>query len=347
MKLRRSMALAAATAVVAPVVLLSASAAYADPDPATTESSSPESASPSPSPSSGTDTTPEGNESAAPDTDKPGTPGDTTEEGEETAKPEEGGEGGGTEPSATPSETPGTPPEPTPTRSEDAGPEEEPTATCEPRPLELSVEGLAAKIVRGSGWHTFRLNAYNDSRTTVDNVLFFAGASTDKHGDDLFTTKQVELQALNEGTWKDVSDSGLAAGIVGATDVIKPGYEVDIELRVKVKKSAPVGAGFTLGGGLVFGEDEASEPCFTDVSYRFQIVGAGAEDGAKPQEGGRIPLPPTTKPKAGTARLTGTLAETGSLSSTPVIALAGGAAVVLGAGAMFVVRRRTNGDAAA
>nr|WP_031083832.1 LAETG motif-containing sortase-dependent surface protein [Streptomyces sp. NRRL WC-3549] len=347
MKLRRTMALAAATAVITPAVLLSASAAYAEPKTTTTEAetTAPDpSASPSDAETSSTETA-----SPSPDTDASETPGDT-EETEEAEKPGGGGETGedGTAPSATPSTSAPASPKPSATPSEDTDPEEdgEPLA-CEPRPLELSIKGLAGKIVRGSGWHTFQLNAYNDSKTTVNNVLFFAGASTDKHGDDLFTTKQVELQALNEGTWEDVSEEGLTAGIVGATDVIKPGYEVDIPLRVKVKKSAPVGAGFSLGGGLVFGEDVVSAPCFTDVSYKFQIVEAGDEDGSKPQEGGKIPVPSTTKPNAGTAQLTGSLAETGSSSSTSMIALAGGAAVVLGAGAMFVVRRRAGGDAAA
>ncbi|MFF1462708.1 LAETG motif-containing sortase-dependent surface protein [Streptomyces sp. NPDC058330] len=342
MKLRRTMALAAATAVIAPVVLLSAPAAYADPETTTTETASPDpSASPSDEETAPEETAPEESKSPSPDTDTSESP--SSEATEETGKPEEGG----TTPSASPSTTAPATSKPTATPSEETDPEEEETPVCEPRPLELSVKGLAGKIVRGSGWHTFELNAYNDSKKTVHNVLFFAGASTDKHGDDLFTTKQVELQALNEGTWEEVSDEDLTAGIVGATDVIKPGYEVDIPLRVKVKKSAPVGAGFTLGGGLVFGDDTVSEPCFTDVSYKFQIVEAGDEDGSRPQEGGKIPVPSTTKPNAGTAQLTGSLAETGSSSSTPMIALAGGAAVVLGAGAMFVVRRRSNGGAAA
>nr|WTB33077.1 LPXTG cell wall anchor domain-containing protein [Streptomyces sp. NBC_00830] len=43
----------------------------------------------------------------------------------------------------------------------------------------------------------------------------------------------------------------------------------------------------------------------------------------------------------------GTPAETGSSSAVPMFTLAGGAAVVLGAGAMFILRRRRNGDAAA
>lgn len=41
---------------------------------------------------------------------------------------------------------------------------------------------------------------------------------------------------------------------------------------------------------------------------------------------------PVTEPAADTAGITGSLAETGSSSSTPMVALAGGADVVLGAG---------------
>lgn len=182
----------------------------------------------------------------------------------------------------------------------------------------------------------------------MKNVAFFAGAAADEAGEKLFTTKQVRLQALNEadGTWEDIEDLGSSSGYVGEADGIKPGYEVDIDLRLKVEASAPVGAGFSLGGGLVFGDELEAVPCFQDVAYKFQIVDAGNGGGAEPQEGGKIPVP-TTKPAGDTAEVTGNLAETGSSSSTPAIALAGGAAVVLGAGAMFVVRRRRNGDAAA
>lgn len=182
----------------------------------------------------------------------------------------------------------------------------------------------------------------------MKNVAFFAGAAADEAGEKLFTTKQVRLQALNEadGTWEDIEDLGSSSGYVGEADGIKPGYEVDIDLRLKVEASAPVGAGFSLGGGLVFGDELEAVPCFQDVAYKFQIVDAGNGGGAEPQEGGKIPVP-TTKPAGDTVEVTGNLAETGSSSSTPAIALAGGAAVVLGAGAMFVVRRRRNGDAAA
>ncbi|MBM7437124.1 LAETG motif-containing sortase-dependent surface protein [Streptomyces sp. HB132] len=336
MKLRRTLALAAATAVIGPVVLLSAPAAFAETETTTTETTSP---SPTETPSETPSATPpsEDTESASPSV----TP-EATESSEgtvpETTSPA---------PTDTESESPSATPTPTASETEDEDEDEE-LGECKPRPLELGINGLSGKIVRGSGWDRFTFNIYNDSNKTVKNVAFFAGAAADEAGAQLFTTKQVQLQALNEadGTWEDVEDFGTSSGYVGETDQIKPGYEVDIDLRLKVAASAPVGAGFSLGGGLVFGEDFETAPCFQDVAYKFQIVDAGGDDGAKPQEGGEVPVP-GKKPAADTAKVTGSLAETGSSSSTPVIALAGGAAVVLGAGAMFIVRRRKNGDAAA
>ncbi|MFD9504491.1 LAETG motif-containing sortase-dependent surface protein [Streptomyces sp. NPDC060035] len=330
MKLRRTMALAAATAVIAPVVVLSAPAAFATdttPTPSVTESVT---TAPSETASAGT------TESASPSAT-------TSTDATETAI---------TSPSPSVSETTSATPSatPTPTASETEDPEEpvDEDGYCNPRPLKLSINGLSGKIVRGSGWDTFTFNVYNNSKKTVKNVWFFAGASSDKAGDHLFTSKQVRLQALNEeeGTWEDLNEEGVSTGYVGETDAIKPGYEVDISLRIKVQATAPVGAGFSLGGGLVFGEEE-DLPCFTDVAYKFQIVKAGDKDGTKPQEGGKVPAPSEKPSEADAGQVTGSLAETGSSSSTPMFALAGGAAVVLGAGAMFIVRRRKNGDAAA
>ena len=342
MKLRRTLALAAATAVIGPVVLLSAPAAFAQTETTTTGTTAPApTETPSGEPSAATPESTESTESASQTATT--TPSET--ESPEGVAPET------VSPAPTATETESASAKPTPTASETEDEEEgddEPLDACEPRPLELSINGLSGKIARGSGWDRFTFTIYNDSKKTVKNVAFFAGAAADEAGEKLFTTKQVRLQALNEadGTWEDIEDLGSSSGYVGEADGIKPGYEVDIDLRLKVEASAPVGAGFSLGGGLVFGDELEAVPCFQDVAYKFQIVDAGNGGGAEPQEGGKIPVP-TTKPAGDTAEVTGNLAETGSSSSTPAIALAGGAAVVLGAGAMFVVRRRRNGDAAA
>lgn len=163
MKLRRTMALAAATAVIAPVVVLSAPAAFATdttPTPSATESVT---TAPSETASAGT------TESASPSAT---TSPDATETATTSPSPSV---------SETTSATPSATPTPTASKTEDT---EEPDEDgyCNPRPLKLSINGLAGKIARGSGWDTFKFNVYNNSKKTVKNVWFFAGASSDKAG---------------------------------------------------------------------------------------------------------------------------------------------------------------------
>ncbi|MFE1323381.1 LAETG motif-containing sortase-dependent surface protein [Streptomyces sp. NPDC058741] len=325
MKLRRAMAAAAATAVIAPVALLAAPAAYATdettPTPSTSVSeSAPEtSTSPSASPT----------ESAPETTPTPST--SVSESAPETS----------TSPSASASESSPAPSTSAPEESESPDPE---PSVCEDTKVDVSISGLPGKIAAGSGWHKFSLNVLNNSDSTLNDLDFFAGASPDANGEELFTSKQVKLQAWDpqDKIWVDLDEGGFAVGYVGYTDELKPDYEVNIPLRLSVSKSAPVGAGFSLGA-TVYGDNDAECTGFGDVSYRFQIVSAGTDTGGtKPQEGGKAPVT-DEKPSGNTPEVTGSLAETGSSSALPVISLVGGAAVVAGAGAIFVVRRRKAG----
>ncbi len=148
----------------------------------------------------------------------------------------------------------------------------------------------AGKIAAGSGWHKFSLNVLNNSKSTLNELGFFAGASSDKAGDDLFQSKKVQLQAYDEDTkaWEAVDSEGYAVGYVGYTDELKPDYEVDIPLRINVKSSAPVGAGSSLGASVP-GDADGSCTGFGEVAYKFQIVSAGTDtNGTKPQEGGQV-----------------------------------------------------------
>lgn len=108
-------------------------------------------------------------------------------------------------------------------------PEPEPSE-CQDSKVDVSISGLPGKIAAGSGWHKFSLNVLNNSKSTLNELGFFAGASSDKEGDDLFQSKKVQLQAYNEDTkaWEDVDSEGYAVGYVGYTDELKPDYEVDI-----------------------------------------------------------------------------------------------------------------------
>jgi LPXTG-motif cell wall-anchored protein len=213
----------------------------------------------------------------------------------------------------------------------------------------VSISGLPGKIAAGSGWHKFSLNVANNSESTLSDLGFFAGASSDKAGEDLFQSKKVQLQAYNpdDKVWEDVDSEGYAVGFVGYTDELKPDYEVNIPLRINVKSSAPVGAGFSLGASI-YGDADGECTGFGEVAYKFQIVAAGTDtDGTKPQEGGKAPVSDKPADKSNTPEVDGSLAETGSSSALPMIGLAGGLAVVAGAGAVFVVRRRKSGDATA
>ncbi|MFE3147659.1 LAETG motif-containing sortase-dependent surface protein [Streptomyces sp. NPDC059218] len=344
MKLRRTLALAAAVAVITPAAVLAAPAAFAVTTDGTAAAGTTVSPSPSdsgppetePSPAaSGSASTPA--EDPAGETGEPGpaeTPGDA-----ESSVP-------------APDETPGTPPDesasasasPSASPSESEG-AEGPTQ-CAKSDLDISVNGLPGRIARGSGWHRFKMNVYNSSKSAVKEIDYFAGAASDEEGDDLFRSKKVSLQALDPetGTWVELSEDGRAVGYVGRSDEIPAGYEVDIPLRINVRPTAPVGAGFTLGAGLYVGDKDCTG--VSDVAYRFKIVKPGGS-GSTPQTGGSAPVPAAKPADNPAGKVSGSLAETGSSSALPVFATAGGAALVLGAGAMFIVRRRRSGDAGA
>ncbi|MFF2126642.1 LAETG motif-containing sortase-dependent surface protein [Streptomyces olivochromogenes] len=326
MKLRRAMALAAATAAIAPLALLSAPAAFAEETPSPTATVS-ETAS-EPASATPTETTPAPSE----------TPSASATEIAPTS-------------SATATTTPSTSatPAPSTTSPEPSDTPEPEPSECQDSKVDVSISGLPGKIAAGSGWHKFSLNVLNNSKSTLNELGFFAGASSDKAGDDLFQSKKVQLQAYNEDTkaWEDVDSEGYAVGYVGYTDELKPDYEVDIPLRINVKSSAPVGAGFSLGASI-YGDTDGQCTGFGEVAYKFQIVSSGTDtDGTKPQEGGKVPVSDKPADKGNTPEVNGSLAETGSSSALPMIALAGGIAVVAGAGAVFVVRRRKSGDATA
>ncbi|MER7898670.1 LAETG motif-containing sortase-dependent surface protein [Streptomyces sp. NPDC096046] len=324
MKLRRAMAAAAATAVIAPVALLAAPAAYATDDTTPTPSASVSESAPETSPSpSVTESTP------AETTPTPSA--SVSESAPETSS----------SPSASASESSPAPTASEPEESETPDPE---PSVCEDTKVDVSISGLPGKIAAGSGWHKFSLNVMNNSDSTLNDLDFFAGASPDKNGEELFTSKQVQLQAWDpeDKIWVDLNAGGYAVGYVGYTDELQPEYEVNIPLRLNVSKSAPVGAGFSLGA-TIYGDNDAECTGFGDVSYKFQIVSAGTDTGGtKPQEGGKAPVT-DEKPSSTTPEVTGSLAETGSSSALPMISLVGGAAVVAGAGAIFVVRRRKAG----
>ncbi|MFE0130761.1 LAETG motif-containing sortase-dependent surface protein [Streptomyces sp. NPDC059037] len=338
MKLRRVMAAAAATAAIAPIALLSAPAAFATEDTTTSSPSATATETAEPSETASPSETAEPTETAAPS---------ETAEPTETAAPTE---------TAKPSETATATEKPT----ETAKPTEEPTEAPTDCPvddegvdvdskLELGLSGLPGKIVAGSGWHQFKLTASNPSDEDLGEVQWLAAVDnwSDSEDEQDWLANYAQIQYFNPDSksWESIADEVTGGLYFGATE-LGAKEKVDIKLRVNISAKAPAGDGYALGlGGYLDSEANCVHNAF--AFYEFTVLKAGSsnenpgeaeekpgQDGKKPQ-GGKAPQGGTNEIPA-----TGNLAETGSSSMLPTIGLVGGVAVVAGAGAVFIVRRK-------
>ncbi|KUM91758.1 hypothetical protein AQI88_35345 [Streptomyces cellostaticus] len=211
--------------------------------------------------------------------------------------------------------------------------------------MHTSLSGLPSKVVAGSGFHSFKLNVNNTGDRAYQRVDLGVFTAQMNENDYFIDTSHltVQYQDPSSGKWVGISldENDDGAGYLGYTDV-KAHESFSIDLRLAVDKTAPAGLGYAISIGMY--ADDKGNCVFSgdDSYYEFDILKAGTTPGnsgdAKPQ-GGKKPLP---KQPAGNTKIEpqGHLAQTGSSSALPVIALAGGAAVALGAGAVFVVRRR-------
>ncbi|MCQ4082609.1 LPXTG cell wall anchor domain-containing protein [Streptomyces sp. RB6PN25] len=206
----------------------------------------------------------------------------------------------------------------------------------------------------GSGWHKFSITVTNPSNNTIKEIGLAAGI-TGTDARNPLPLSQVELQAYDENThqWFDVTDDGqTAAGALGGGNL--PGQTAwEFPVRLDVKSSAQIGKSLAVG---IAGYPDTNNDCVvkSEVDYGIQIVAPGTSTtGSKPveQTGGEIPVSKSSSSSTSNtvvpaADLSGSLAHTGAPSQLPMIAGIGGAAIVAGAGAMFVVRRRKAGSAA-
>ncbi|MEU6377644.1 LPXTG cell wall anchor domain-containing protein [Streptomyces sp. NPDC046909] len=340
MKLRRAMAAAAATAVIAPLALLSAPAAFADetsPTPTDTVSSTP------------TDTP---SDTASPtDTALPtdtGLPTDTasptaSESATDTASPSASA-------SATESDEP----------SESAEPSEEPTDPDVPYCEELDedfsdakvsadIKGLPGKIVAGDGFHNFKLVVTNDSGTTVDGVAFYAEVENYELDEAKFLSPYVDLEFKNPdtGSWDRIGSDDWAGDYFFYVESLKAGKSKTVSLRVSIDAKAPAGDAYSFGSGAYL-DNVDGQDCIAEgwAQYDFTVLKAGSENPdpgtATPSDNGSKDS--VKKPQGDVSELpTGNLADTGSSSALPTIGLVGGVAIVAGAGAVFAMRRRKAG----
>ncbi|MFI2375099.1 LAETG motif-containing sortase-dependent surface protein [Streptomyces sp. NPDC018964] len=332
MKLRRAVAAAAATAVIAPLALFSAPAAFAtggEEAPGTSTSTS------------------AGEESLPADGENPPTEDENPPADDENPPTED-------ENPPADDENPPTEDENPPADDEDDVElclDEEGKSTTElSADLHSGLSGLPETIVAGSGWTTFSFDVSNRGDDEIKDIRPLIGV-TALGWDEKDHSGQVTVQVLDKatGTWNTLADAAGEGGTFAAFS-LGAGRSVSYQLRLSVSGKAPDALGL-VGGFAEYADDEG---CWiADDSngwiYFFDILAAGSDPGepndAEPQTGGKVEIDEALD-EVKDVEVTGSLAETGSSSALPMIGLAGGVAVVAGAGAVFVVRRRQAGPVA-
>ncbi|MFD5040738.1 LPXTG cell wall anchor domain-containing protein [Streptomyces sp. NPDC058377] len=216
--------------------------------------------------------------------------------------------------------------------------------TCVPEAkLTTVVTGLPSTVVAGTKVD-FRLRVTNGTEKTMDEVFPFVYAhATDRSGlNDLDDLVHLQWSSASSSTWKNVDNENYIEKI----SPLKAGAHADVKLRLTVDAKAPAGNGVTFVAGDYWNADGSCGGSPDLEGYEFMIAAAGSDPGkvddAKP--GTSKPNTPDVKPQTGTSAtpVSGSLAATGS--STSQLALASGAALAIGAGAVFVVRRRKAGS---
>jgi LPXTG-motif cell wall-anchored protein len=345
MKLRRAMAAAAATAVIAPLALLSAPAAFADESPSATPAETAVTETPSQTPSDTASVTP------------------TDPAPSDTALPSDVPSSGSASPSSSTSDSASPSPSLSASASVSAEPSEQPSDPdvpfCEDldenygdAQVSADIKGLPGKIVAGDGFHNFKLVVTNDSAADIKGVAFYAEIENYEIDEAKFLSPYVDLEFKNPetGAWDRIGDDEWAGDYFFYVDKLKAKASESVDLRVSISKQAPAGDAYSFGSGAYI-DNVDGQDCIAEgwAQYDFRVLKAGASNTdpgtATPNDSG--PKDSVKKPQGSVSDLpTGNLADTGSSSALPMIGLVGGVAVVAGAGAVFAMRRRKAGTEA-
>ena len=228
---------------------------------------------------------------------------------------------------------------------EEAAEEGEGDEACVPESkLTTVVTGLPSTVVAGTKVN-FKLRVTNGTDRTMDEVLPFAYVhATDKSGlKDIDDLVHLQWSSASSSKWQTIDNEHY----MDAISPLKAGAHADVKMRLTIDASAPAGNGVTFVAGDYFNEDGSCGGNPDLEGYEFMIAAAGSEPGKVDDA-----KPSTTKPNSGlqpqsgasASPVSGSLASTGTSSATTQLALASGAALVIGAGAVFVVRRRKAGS---
>ncbi|MEU8758008.1 LPXTG cell wall anchor domain-containing protein [Streptomyces sp. NPDC048659] len=205
-----------------------------------------------------------------------------------------------------------------------------------------------AKVKAGTS-AVYTLTVINKSKTvTFEEVGAGAALYSLIDGQDQYL--HLAWSSVDSPKWTPVDDFT----DISAVTSVKPGKSYDFKLKVTVDAKAAAGEASLDGDVGYFNEDGSCGSTWDGGTAMIPIDilkadkpapgkdsdkgGTTGGNGNTSEQGGSSKTPVTNGSGTG-----GTLAKTGSSDSTVPFALAGGAAVVLGAGAMVVARRRKAG----
>ncbi|MFF8787015.1 hypothetical protein [Streptomyces sp. NPDC015125] len=219
--------------------------------------------------------------------------------------------------------------------------------------LTVLANRLPSKMVAGTTVDfSFTVANATDRTLNVDPLVFFRLVA--KNQEQHF----LKVQWADGAGWQELAPEG--SNHVAPVKDMKPGARTEVKMRMALEAGAPATDAFALFAGDA---SDAYNPCVLGPMkrYDFKVLPAGSKPGtvgeAKP---GKVEDKDRPKPKPKSAAQTdsvasadstasaqpasagtgGSLAATGASPAVPQLALAGGAAALLGTGAVFAVRRR-------
>ncbi|MFJ5952414.1 LAETG motif-containing sortase-dependent surface protein [Streptomyces noursei] len=238
--------------------------------------------------------------------------------------------------------------------SEDTGPG--PSCAISPEHLQMAIQGLQSEFVAGADWSQSSITVTNASDKPMDKVRPQPYISSAEIVDAPYEELEAEFRNPVTGKWLSFEDATFDGVFTGFP--VAAHSTVTLPLRIRAVDSAKPGAGYAIIEGM-FSNKDGSCGLSNHRQYDFKIL----PPRAKPDQPGKPGKPgkPTesAKPGGGSSgggttpqaeqvsrvgaerdAATGQLAETGSSSALPTIALVGGVAMAVGAGAIVTVRRR-------
>ncbi|MFK0297172.1 LPXTG cell wall anchor domain-containing protein [Streptomyces sp. NPDC090442] len=220
--------------------------------------------------------------------------------------------------------------------------------------LTVLANGLPSKVVAGNTVDFSFTVANNTDRTlNVSPLTSFTLLHT-----GMADQRVMKVQWFNGSGWQELDSRGHGTDRIATIKSMKPGARSDVKLRMAIEAQTPAKKALALLAGDA---SDQYNPCVLGPMkrYDFEVLPAGSKPGkvdeakpgnaedkdrptpkAKPEANGSTKHDPSAKPETTPDAAKGSLATTGTSSTEQTLALAGGAAVLLGAGAVLTVRRK-------